>query len=378
MTHARTAAPGPDVRQDSRQDLRRPSGRSDAWRRGLTPPASPERRPSSDGLTVVDMTGASDWDERIADEPGANLYAARPWGTYKARLNWAVRRVAVRDGSARPLAFVQYQERRVGPARFVLAQGCPVLTAAGAARAEATLSAFRDHLALGPFDLLGVNFHEFQDNEVVPALLALDFVPVVSARQHTLELDLTRDLEAIEAGLDSKWRRNLAKARRNPDLDTVLLTDPDARLAAFDVFTGMYAALQRRKGFSNSLDPSAFRDIAAADPRLVILEVRENGAPIMVRIAHRAQTRWTDFFAASNERGRATNAAALSVWTLIEQAKADGCPVYDLGGIDPAGNRGVFDFKRGVSRRVVQSTPLWLHGRTRLIRSAAAALLAQR
>lgn len=371
---ARAAASGPSLlRLTARSETHR-----DTRRRGPAPSATLERHAPAADLTVVDLTEAPDWDERLADEPGANLYVARPWGIYKARLNWAVRRIAIRDGQGRDLAYVQVQERRLGFARFVLAQGCPVLTAAGAARAEATLRAFRDHLALGPFDLLGVNFQEFQDNEAVPALLALDFAPVVSARQHTLELDLTRDIDAIAAGLDSKWRRNLAKARRNPDLDTAILTDPDARLSAFDTFSGMYAALQARKGFSNTLDPKAFRDIAATDPRLVILEVRENGEPIMVRIAHRAQARWTDFFAASNERGRATNAAALSVWTLIEQAKAEGSPVYDLGGIDPAGNRGVFDFKRGVSRRVVQSTPLWLHGRTRLVRSLAAALLAQR
>lgn len=370
MTHARIATAAPD--------LRRPAARPDTRRRGVTPSAAIGRRPACDDLAVVDLTDAPDWDARLAEAPGANLYAARPWGTYKARLNWSVRRVAVRDAQGRDLALVQYQVRRVGFARFVLAQGCPVLTEAGTARAEATLSALRDHLALGPFDLLGVNFHEFQETEAVPALLALGFVPVVSPRHHTLELDLTPDIAAIEAGLDPKWRRNLAKARRNPDLETEILTDPDARLSAFDTFAGMYAALQARKGFSNTLNPQAYRDIAAADPRVVILEVRENGVPIMVRIAHRAAQRWTDFFAASNERGRATNAAALSVWTLIAQAKAEGCPVYDLGGIDPAGNRGVFDFKRGVSRRAVQSTPLWLHGRTPLVRSAAAALLAQR
>ncbi len=374
MTPARIAASGPTrLRLTARSEAR-----PDPRRRGVAPSAAIERHAPAEDLTVVDLTDAADWDERLADEPGANLYVARPWGTYKARLNWAVRRVAIRDGRGRDLAFVQVQERRLGFARFVLAQGCPVLTAAGTARAEATLRAFRDHSALGPFDLLGVNFHEFQDNEAVAALLALGFVPVVSARQHTLELDLTRDIAAIEAGLDSKWRRNLAKAQRNPDLEAAILTDPDARLAAFDTFAGMYAALQARKGFSNTLDPKAFRDVAATDPRLVILEVRENGEPILIRIAHWAPARWTDFFAASNERGRATNAAALSVWTLIERAKAEGCRIYDLGGIDPAGNRGVFDFKRGISRRVVQSTPLWLYGRLPLVRSLAAGLLAQR
>lgn len=330
------------------------------------------------GLTTVDWTDALDWDKRLGEETGANLYAAQAWGTYKARMNWAVQRIEIRGEDGRALAFVQYQVRRIGFARFVLAQGCPVLTEAGAARAEATLTAFRNHLALGAFDLLGVNFQEFQHNEAAPALLALGFLPVVSPRQHTIELDLTQDMKQIEAGLDPKWRRNLDKARCNPELETSILTGPEERLRAFDTFTEMYAALQARKGFRNTLNPQAYRDIAATDPRLVILEVRESGVPIMVRITHQAKQRWTDFFAASNERGRTTNAAALSVWTLIERAKAEGCPVYDLGGVDPAGNRGVFRFKRGISRRVVQSTPLWLFGRNRFLRTAAAALLVHR
>lgn len=366
---ARSVASAPKIRPPSRLESRR---------HGLTPAHVIGHRQSADGLVIVDHTDAPDWDAWIDAEPGGNFYAAKPWGTYKARLNWTVRRIAVQDGSGRPLAFVQVQQRCIGPARFVLAQGCPVLTAAGRTRAEAALSALRDHLDLGLFDLFGVNFQEFQDNEAMSALLALGFVPVVSARQHTLELDLTRPIATIEAELDPKWRRKLARARRNADLETRILTGAQERLRAFDVFTEMYAALRNRKGFSTTFDPQAFRDIAATDPRLVILEVRENGSPIMVRIAHRAAARWTDFFAASNERGRATNAAALSVWSSIERAKDEGCPIYDLGGIDPAGDRGVFDFKRGISRRVVQSTPLWLYGRSRLVRSLAAAFLAQR
>lgn len=337
-----------------------------------------ENAPLPAGLTIVDRTDALNWDERLCEQPWANLYAYQAWGTYKARMNWSVRRIEIQGEDGRALAYVQYQVRRIGFARFVLAQGCPVLTEAGMARAEATLIAFRDHLALGSFDLLGVNFQEFQHGEAASALLALGFVPVVSPRQHTIELDLSQDIGAIEAGLDPKWRRNLDKARHNTELEAAILTDPVERLRAFDNFTEMYAELQSRKGFSNTFNPRAYRDLAAFDPCLLILEVRENSVPIMVRITHRAKQRWTDFFAASNERGRATNAAALSVWTLIGRAKAEGCPVYDLGGVDPAGNRGVFRFKRGLSRRVVQSTPLWLYGRNRFVRTVAAALFMQR
>nr|WP_246681702.1 GNAT family N-acetyltransferase [Methylobacterium sp. L1A1] len=370
MINARTASVGVE-QQLLLRTATQSGGPSAAKRDGGSVPTCAE-------LATVDRTDAPDWDERLGEQIEANLYASQPWGTYKTRLNWSVRRIEILSEKGLTLAYVQYQVRRVGPARFVLVQGCPVLTVLGTARAEAVLGALLDHLALGRFDLLGVNFQEFQNNEMVPALLALGFVPVVSPRHHTLVVDLTTSLNATLAGTNPNWRRSLTKAQNNPDLDAVILTDPAERLRAFDKFTEMYVALQARKGFSNTLNPQAFRDIAASDPRLVILEVRERGETIMVRITHRAQTRWTDLFAASNGRGRATNAAGLSVWTLIEQAKAEGCPVYDLGGIDPAGNRSVFKFKRDLSRRVVQSTPLWLYGRTGALRIAAATLLAQR
>lgn len=329
-------------------------------------------------LAVLDLADASDWDSAIWRQPGANIYASHPWGAYKTRLGWAVKRIAIRNEGGEDLAFIQYQQRRRGPGRFVLAQGCPILTPQGETRAEAVIQAFLAHLDLRRSDLLGVNYHQFQSREAVLALLAHGFTPVVSARNHTLELDLTQDADTIRARMEPRWRKALGKAERNPDLTTVFLADPAERLRAFDTFSRMYAALKVRKGFTSSLDTQAYRDVAAADPRLAFLEVREKGEPVLIRIAHTAPERWTDFFTASNERARATHAAALAVWRCIERARQDGCRIFDFGGIDPAANRGVFEFKRGLCRDVVQSTPLWLYGRSRLVRDAAAAFLARR
>ncbi|MFE1601178.1 lipid II:glycine glycyltransferase FemX [Methylobacterium sp. ID0610] len=331
-------------------------------------------------LAIVDLADATEWDSAIGRQPDASIYAARPWGTYKSRIGWAVRRIAIRagEGEGEDLAYIQYQQRRRGPGRFILAQGCPILTPLGESRAEAVLQAFLAHLDLRRSDLVGVNYHQPERRDAVLALLAHGFTPVVSARNHTLELDLAQDLDAIRARMDPRWRANLRKAERNGDLSTHLLSDPEERLRAFDGFSRMYAALKARKGFSSTLDTQAYRDVAASDPRVAMLEVRERGEPILIRIAHRTPTRWTDFFAASNERARATHAAPLAVWRCVEQAKADGHHVFDFGGIDPAANRGVFDFKRGLCRNVVQSAPLWLYGRSRLLRDAAAAFLARR
>ena len=73
-----------------------------------------------------------------------------------------------------------------------------------------------------------------------------------------------------------------------------------------------------------------------------------------------------------------TNAAAyLAVWSFIRRGAEEGCRVFDFGGIDPAHNRGVYDFKRGLTRNVASSGPLWLYGRNRLVTAAAGAVLAR-
>ncbi|BAU92881.1 hypothetical protein MPPM_4276 [Methylorubrum populi] len=325
-------------------------------------------------VAVIDRSETADWDEALWQQPAANIYASRRWGDYKGRLGGTVRRVAVCD-NGEDLAYIQYQERRNGPLRRILVQGGPVLTARGQSRSEAVLAALLDHLALRPADLLAVKSYRPQDPEGITALLAHGFVPVVGAKDHTIELDLTPGRDAILAASDRRWRREVKKAEGQPDLTAVFLTDPDERLRSFDTFVRMYAALQQRKGFSSDLDTAAYRDLAASDPHLLFLEIREGGAPILVRIVQTGRERWTDFFTASNERARATGAASFAVWRIVERACEAGASRFDFGGIDPLGNRGVFDFKRALSRNVVQGGPTWIYARNRLVRRAAAIAL---
>lgn len=328
-------------------------------------------------VAVVDRSDAADWDEAVWRQAAGNIYTCRSWGTYKSRLGWSVRRIALCE-NGEDLAYIQYQERRLpllGALRRILVQGGPVLTARGAARAEAVLGAFLDHLALRPTDLVAMKSYRPRDPEGVAALLAHRFVPVVSGQDHTIELDLAPETEAILAAADRRWRREVNKAQGQADLEAVFLTDPDERLRAFDTFMRMYAELQQRKGFSSGLDTAAYRDLAVADPHLLFLEIREGGAPILVRIVHTARERWTDFFTASNERARATGAASFAVWRIIERARQDGARLFDFGGVDPADNRGVFDFKRALSRNVVQAGPTWIYARNPALRRAAAAYL---
>ncbi|KMO40849.1 hypothetical protein VQ03_13650 [Methylobacterium tarhaniae] len=329
------------------------------------------------GLRVSALVDVPTWDETVWSQPRGTIFSAAGWGTYKARRGAAIERLAVVDEDGDILGLAQAQTRCRGPARQIYIQGGPLLTDKGERQGEAVVRALLAHLALGSLDLLVADFNRAESPGAVLGLLAAGFRPVATAGRHTLEVDLTRGLDAILAGTDPRWRQRLRKAQRNADLTVRFLDDPAERLDAFDAFAAMYAALKIRKGFSNDFDPAAYRDLAANDPRHVMLEVREGEERCLVRIAHLSRDRFTDFFTASTERAKTNAAAHLAVWSFIRRGVEEGCRVFDFGGIDPAGNRGVFDFKRGLTRDVASSGPLWLFGRHRLVTAAAGAVLAR-
>lgn len=332
----------------------------------------------SAALSIRPCLDSAVWDEAVWALPRGNVFASWMWGTYKAKVGWDVTRLIVRDASEAPVALIQYQVKRRGFVRFVLLQGCPLLTEKGDKHADAVVALLLEHLALGRLDLLAVSFEHFQSDAIVLALLGHGFVPAQSAKYFTLELDLTGGTEPILQAMDQRWRKALRKAERNPDLTTRFLTDRDERLAAFDAFWEMYGALQAQKGFRDSLDGPQFRDLVARDPHHRILEVREKGERVLIRIAHVSGRRFTDFYTASNDRARACAAPTLAVWRFVEQAHAEGRETFDFGGIDPANNRGVFEFKHGLSKRPAISGPRWIYGRTPRLRDAAAAFLSYR
>ncbi|WP_342447321.1 lipid II:glycine glycyltransferase FemX [Methylobacterium platani] len=317
------------------------------------------------------------WDEAVWAQGRGTIFSASGWGTYKARRGAAIARLSVVDEAGDLLGLAQVQTRRRGPARQLYVQGGPLLTDKGERQGEAVTRALLAHLALRPLDLAVVDFARAESPGAVLGLLATGFRPVTTAARHTLEVDLTRGLDAIQAEMEPRWRKALRKAERNAGLTARFLDDPAERLAAFDAFATMYDALKTRKGFSNDFDAAAYRDLAAGDPRHVILEIREGDEPCLVRIAHLSRDRFTDFFTASTERAKANAAAYLAVWSFLRRGAEAGCRVFDFGGIDPANNRGVYDFKRGLTRAVAASGPLWLYGRHRLVTAAAGAMLAR-
>ena len=173
----------------------------------------------------------------------------------------------------------------------------------------------------------------------------------------TFVLDLAPSLEELRTRLDAKWRNKLKQAERN---GLTVISETGAE--AYQTFCEMYLQMRRRKTFETTVDVNEFGRIQEklANPqRMHILICQDKGIPIAGLVSSVLGNSAIYLLGATSDAGLNSRGAYLLQWTLIRFLKENGIRFYDLGGIDPAGNPGVYQFKRGLSGAdVCQTRPL--------------------
>jgi hypothetical protein len=174
--------------------------------------------------------------------------------------------------------------------------------------------------------------------------LGVGFEPAHRARRYTtIVVDLARPAEEVRAAFAKKWRYHLARAEK-AEIALVRGTDPtlleDFRLL-FDEFVA-------RKSFAVDLDAGFYAGLQRGLPegeRLLVAMASIDGQPAAGVVASLLGDTAVYLLGASSETGRDANAPYLLQWTVLQEAAAKGLKWYDLGGIDPDGNPGVYRFK---------------------------------
>ena len=182
--------------------------------------------------------------------------------------------------------------------------------------------------------------------------------PRSSANAHrTFILDLRRPLEELRRNLDKKWRNQLTRSEKN-GLKVVAGNGIDE----YRIFCRMYNEMWKRKAFETTVDVDEFgrlqEDLPGAH-RMRVFICEQDGCPVAGLVASAMGDSAIYLLGATSEDGLNTKGAYLLQWTLIQWLKANGFEWYDLGGIDPERNPGVYHFKSGLSGTdVSQLTPL--------------------
>ncbi len=196
-----------------------------------------------------------------------------------------------------------------------------------------------------------------QDPEASVALESLQALGFecdgAGASYRTLRVDLTAPLEIIRKRLDGKWRNQLNAAIRN---SLEIREGNDTPL--FREFRALYDEMMARKRFETTVDVADFermQDRLEPGEKLRVTLAARSGRFHAGLVATGVGDTGIYLLGATGEEGLKSKASYLLQWQMIEYLKSAGCRFYDLGGINPQTNPGVYHFKSGMGgEEVVQ------------------------
>jgi len=165
-------------------------------------------------------------------------------------------------------------------------------------------------------------------------------------RYRTFLLDIGRPLEEIRKNFARNWRNHLNSAEKGK-----FTIRTGENLELFAEFCELYEELIQRKQFEVDLDARFYaqvQDQLADGERFRISIVDIEGKVAAGHVASMLGDTCVYLLGASNQEGLRSKASYLLQWHIIQVARKQDCQWYDLGGIDPERNPGVYDFKKGL------------------------------
>jgi lipid II:glycine glycyltransferase (peptidoglycan interpeptide bridge formation enzyme) len=173
----------------------------------------------------------------------------------------------------------------------------------------------------------------------------------------TFVLDLAPPLDEVRKKLDQKWRNQLNRAEKN----SLTIVAGGSR-SEYQQFLSLYQEMWDRKRFDTTVDVNEFARICEDLParlKLRILVCLYQGVPVSSIVCSALGSTGIYLLGATTGNGLQAKAAYLLQWAMIKWLKENGFRYYDLGGIDPELNPGVYHFKSGLSGRdVTRIAPL--------------------
>lgn len=153
----------------------------------------------------------------------------------------------------------------------------------------------------------------------------------------------------------SNWRHNLKRSGRyglciehweNPDLDAI---------------SALYREMENLKSLpvQHSIAELAAIFRHCREQLVVYRCLDAEGRLLAIRAAGLCGAKAMDLLAAAGGEARKVYASHATLWALLDHCSRLGLREYDLSGVDPVDNKGVYDFKHGTGARLVECLGEW-------------------
>lgn len=304
---------------------------------------------------LTDETAKQVWDENLIRLAGCTPFQSYSWGQYNRALGW------------QPCYFAGFNEKSEIAAlclcllrRFPFGVGLMWCVGGLVGDIRVWEENFRKTI-LGLTGLKHLYFRSRCDRErnLEDVLFLSNAEWTRSAFMMTsglsMELDLSQTENELLAGLSGKWRRNLRLAQKE-NLVIKQCSDPD-----IEELCRVFAEMEAHKNLPQLFSPEKLENLFKYAGENLIFYRCENDAGNLLcfRACLVIGNRACDYFAAANEKGRKLRASYATLWEMLFECKKRGVIYYDLGGIDPWANPGVYAFKKETGARAVEMLGEW-------------------
>ncbi|MBI4375857.1 MAG: peptidoglycan bridge formation glycyltransferase FemA/FemB family protein [Elusimicrobia bacterium] len=304
----------------------------------------------------------SRWDGWLAQFEDQHIRQSFAWGLHKSR-SWEPVHTGLFDGPT-PVALGLCLEKRLpfastlswinaGPVFFR-----PRSAAENLSALSKYLEGLKDYLGRRGRPMLRIYPYCAMDLEAQVELRRSGFIRPLTRIGSGLSyvLDLRADAESLQSGLERHWRNQLrASKKAQPSL--VIGTDR----VLLEKYIPLHNSLCDRKRLPHQRieleELQGLVDRLGANIRLLLASVDGEHACGMVlwTLGRRAFLAYS----AASELGLRRNLPNFLYWRAALHLKEQGVELWDLMGVDPADNWGVFNFKRGLGGRLIEYLGEW-------------------
>jgi len=285
--------------------------------------------------------GDSQWDDLVTDLGSSSPYQTSAWATFRRSSGWNHLRL-VTNGNR---SAIQLLCKRIVTANIVWAPGGPVGTATDGELSELpTVIAMHSRSAVQYLRISDFRIAEPQRHQQYITAGWRQPRSTMSTAQ-TLVRQLG-DAASLHALYSKNWSRNLRRGEERGIIADVWQSADSAEIAR------LHQSVVETKGLATSdwrtQTDDVSRLVACFGNRLVLVKATDTaGTLLAMRGAVVIGVRGFDFLAATTIEGRKLYASNVALHHLLNVLVTRGITSYDFGGVDPQGNKGVYDFKHG-------------------------------
>lgn len=295
------------------------------------------------------------WNENLAQFEDCSPFQTFEWGQYQKSLGW------------KPLYYAHFEgEENITAMTMVLLKSFPFKTGfvwvtGGPVGAIET---WNQHLTKAiqettKLKRLYFRFRCDRKRDTKDALLlehhkwSKPLYPMAS--NYSMELDLTKDLEDFHSKLSKSWKRNLKLARKN-DFVFKQSVNPDIK-----ELRQAFGEMEKNKNLPELFSGEKLANLFEHTRSNLIFYRCEDtdGNLLSVRGTLFIGKTAVDYLAVTTDKGRNLRASFPLLEEVLLHCSEKGIIRYDLGGIDPWKNPGVYTFKKGTGAKELEYLGEW-------------------